>query len=119
MMVSCDVFRQIALSFPGVTEQSHFEKTSFRTGKKIFATLDVPRSQACVKLSPIDQNVFCAFDKKIIFPVPNKWGTLGWTFINLSNIRKGMLKDALSTAFCEVTTKTLASGWKKDRARKP
>ena len=53
-MVDEKSFRAMAISFPEVTEQSHFEKTSFRIGKKIFATLDVPNKQACVKFSVID-----------------------------------------------------------------
>jgi predicted DNA-binding protein (MmcQ/YjbR family) len=39
-MLSIKKFRQIALSFPGTEELPHFEKTSFRVKKKIFATLD-------------------------------------------------------------------------------
>lgn len=39
-MVSIDTLRKLALSFPEVTEEPHFEKTSFRVKKKIFATYD-------------------------------------------------------------------------------
>lgn len=101
-MVSIQTFRQITLSFPEVTEAPHFEKTSFRVSKKIFATLDVTNSQACIKLSLTDQDVFSVFDPTILFPVPNKWGKLGWTFINLQKIKKKMLTDALRAAYGEV-----------------
>ena len=57
-MVDEKIFREMALSFPEVTEQKHFEKTSFRVNKKIFATLDVPNKLECVKFSEIDQDVF-------------------------------------------------------------
>jgi len=97
-MVSINAFREIALSFPGTTEQPHFDKTSFRSKKKIFATLSEKTKIACLKFSELDQSVFCAFDKTIIYPVPNKWGKQGWTFIDLKKIKKGMLKDALMTA---------------------
>lgn len=36
-MVSIDAFRKLALSFPGATEEFHFEKVSFRLKKKIFS----------------------------------------------------------------------------------
>ena len=108
-MVDEKIFREMALSFPEVTEQKHFEKTSFRVNKKIFATLDVPNKLACVKFSEIDQDVFSAFDRSIIFPVPNKWGKSGWTNINLEKIPKRMLMDALTTAYCEVAPKKLSS----------
>ena len=104
-MISTATFRQLALSFPGTTEQPHFEKTSFRVAKKIFATLDVVKGLACLKLSEIDQNVFCAFDKNLIYPVPNKWGKQGWTMVNLNDIQEDMLLDALTTAYNEVARK--------------
>ena len=107
-MVSIDAVRKIALSFPETMETPHFEKPSFRVGKRIFATLDIKNHQACIKLSEIDQNVFSSFDRSIIFPVPNKWGKQGWTFVNLQKIRKDMFVDALTTAYCEVAPKRLA-----------
>jgi predicted DNA-binding protein (MmcQ/YjbR family) len=101
-MVSIDTFRAIALSFVGVEETPHFEKPSFRVNKKIFATLNIPENRICIKLSPIDQSVFCLYDKTIIYPVPNKWGIQGWTLVSLGKIKKTMLKDALATAYNEV-----------------
>lgn len=97
-MISTETFRRLALSFPGATEQPHFEKASFRT-KKIFATLDVKKRLACLMLSEIDQSVFCAFDKAVIYPVPNKWGKQGATYVELKTVRKDMLKDALEQAY--------------------
>jgi len=102
-MISINEFKTLALSFPEVTEQPHFEKTSFRIRKKIFATISEETNLACIKLSPIDQSVFCAFDKTIIYPVNNKWGKQGWTWVELKKIKKNMLKDILKTAYSEVT----------------
>ncbi len=82
-MVDIQTFRQLALSFAGTTEQPHFEKTSFRTKKRIFATLSISKNIACLMLSPIDQSVFCSIDNTIIYPVPNKWGLQGATLIEL------------------------------------
>jgi hypothetical protein len=55
--------RRSALSLPGTTEQPHFEKTSFRVGRKIFATVppgddvlhvfvDEDEIHACVSQDP-------------------------------------------------------------------
>ena len=101
-MVSIETFKNLALSFPEVVEQPHFEKNSFRINKKIFATLTLELNLACIKLSEIDQSVFCAYDKSIMYPVNNKWGKQGWTMIDLKKIRKDMLKDALTVAYKEV-----------------
>lgn len=61
-----------------------------------------------VKLTPEDQSVFCAFDPAVIFPVPGGWGKKGATFIELKKLRKTMLKDALTVAYCTVAPKKLA-----------
>ena len=107
-MVTLELLRKIALSFPETTEEAHFEKTSFRIKKKIFATYDEQKLRTCIKLSEIDQNVFAAADKSIIFPVDNKWGKQGWTLIEMNQVQEDLFVDALTTAYCEVAPKKLA-----------
>lgn len=104
-MVTLELFRRLALSFTNVNEQAHFEKPSFRVGKRIFATYDAKKNQACLKLNEIDQSVFSAFDSSIIFPVPNKWGKQGWTLFSLDKVRADMFNDALTTAYQNVIKK--------------
>jgi len=107
-MIAIQTFRKMAMSFPETAEAPHFEKTSFRVNKKIFATLSEKDKIACLKFSEIDQSSFCSYDPAIIYPVPNKWGKQGWTFIVLAKIKKEMLLDALTTAYCEVAPKHLS-----------
>ena len=107
-MVTIDTFRKLALSFPEAREELHFEKTSFRVKKKIFATYDDKNKRACIKLSEIDQDVFSSIDRTIIYPIPNKWGKQGWTFIEMKKVHKDLFADALTTAYCEVAPKKLA-----------
>ena len=109
-MISVQTFRQLALSFPGMSEQPHFDKTAFRTKKRIFATLSEKDKLACVKFSRVDQSVFCAFDRSVIYPVPNKWGLQGWTYIDLSKVKRSMLADALTTAYADAAPGTKNSG---------
>ncbi|MBL7836090.1 MAG: MmcQ/YjbR family DNA-binding protein [Bacteroidetes bacterium] len=99
--------RQIALTFPEATEEPHFEKTSFRVKKKIFATFDAAHQMACIKLSDIEQDVFSKISKGAIYPVNNKWGKQGWTNIDLKLIQPEILRDALTSAYCEVAPKKL------------
>lgn len=106
-MIDEQTFRDLALSFPESAEAPHFEKTSFRVAKKIFATLNLKEKRACVKLSEIDQDVFSAFDKTIVYPVPNKWGKQGWTLVDLTRVREDMLVDILRSSYCEVAPKRL------------
>jgi predicted DNA-binding protein (MmcQ/YjbR family) len=107
-MLTIETLRKLALSFPEATEEPHFEKTSFRVKKKIFATYDSKLKRACIKLSQIDQDVFSSADKTIIYPVDNKWGKQGWTIIEMEKVHEDLFIDALTTAYCEVAPKKLA-----------
>ncbi len=107
-MVTETTCRELALSFPESHEEPHFEKPSFRIGKKIYATMNLKENRVCVKLSEIDQDVFSSFDRSIIYPVPNKWGKQGWTLVDLGLVREDMLRDILCTAYCEVAPARLA-----------
>lgn len=108
-MISEKTLFKIALSFPESSEQAHFEKKSFRVNKKIFATYDANTKLVCIKLNEIDQNVFSSYDSSIIYPVPNKWGKQGWTFINLTKVSKDLFTDALTTAYTTVAPKKLVA----------
>ena len=96
----------MALSFPDAEEQPHFHLRSFRVKKKIFATLWEKENRAMLKLSLVDQSVFCGFENgSVFFPVPGGWGKKGDTFVDLGKVRKDMLKDALTTAYNELAKK--------------
>jgi len=107
-MVTIEQFRIWALSFPEATEEAHFDKTSFRIKKKIFATYDDVNMRACLKLSEMDQHLFSASDKIIIYPVDNKWGKQGWTIVEMTKIKGKTFLEVLKTAYCEVAPKKLS-----------
>ena len=109
-----DFLRAFALSLPEATEEPHFEKTSFRVKKKIFATYDKKNNMACLKFSEIDQDVFSTIDKAVIYPVPNKWGNQGWTLIELDKLDNEILQDALTTAYIGVAPKKLSCQIKRN-----
>ena len=98
-MISIEQARKAALSLPETEEKPHFHLTSFRIKNKIFATIHADKNYMMVKLSEIDQSVFCSYNKEVIFPVPGGWGKHGATFINLKKVKKAMLLDALKTAW--------------------
>jgi hypothetical protein len=93
-------FVELAKSFPDVEEQKHFEKRAFKIKKKrIFCTLDDKDKKATVKLSAVDQSVYTQIDPAIIYPVPNKWGKQGWTFVELPKITVTLMREILETAY--------------------
>jgi hypothetical protein len=106
-MIEFEELRKLAMCFPEVTEEPHFEKTSFRVKKKIFVTYDAKLHRACIKLSEIDQDVFTS-DRAIIYPVDNKWGKQGWTLVELNTVHPDLFKDALTEAYREVAPKKLS-----------
>jgi hypothetical protein len=69
-MISQETYRQFALALPEVTEAPHFDKQAFKWRTRIFATLWVKENRAMLKLSLVDQSVFCAFNDKVFYPVP-------------------------------------------------
>ena len=107
-MVTINEATSFALAFPEAVELPHFENTSFRVKKKIFATLDKKKGTVVVKLSEVDQSVFSS-GTKAIYPVSGGWGKQGWTIIELKTVRKTLFKDALTTSYCTVAPKKLAS----------
>ena len=99
-MADLETARQIALSFPDIEEYNHFGRPAFKIkGKSTFATLWEAEKHMMVKLSLTDQSVFHSFDPAMFFPVPNKWGLKGATFIELSTVRLDMLQDAITMAW--------------------
>ena len=97
-MVSIQRFMDLAASLAEGAPTPHFEKLAYRSNKKIFVTLSEAEARACLRLSAEDQSVFCAIDPDMIYPVPNKWGTQGWTIIELRHVTVSILRDALGRA---------------------
>jgi len=116
-MISISTARKYALSLPEAEEKSHFEIPDFRVKNKIFASLHVDKNIMMVKLSLVDQSVFCSFDKEVIYPVPGGWGRQGSTFVNLKKVKKSMLLDALTTAWKNVAPPSLINKYFSEKAK--
>ena len=112
-MVSIEEVRALALSFPETDEHPHFERIAFRVRKKIFATLSEKDQTLNLMLTPVDQSVFCTFDKAVIYPVPGGWGLKGATTVNLKKVKKRMLKDGLTVAYCSKAPIKLADKYRQ------
>ncbi len=99
-MVSIQAFKQIALSFEGTEAKPHFNRTAFKViNKRIFATLLEEDETANIVLSIPDQKIYCSFDIKAVYPVPNKFGLHGWTTFELSKVPVELISDALFNAY--------------------
>jgi hypothetical protein len=98
--------RKLALALEGTTEHPHFDRAAFKV-KRIYATLDSDGKSLNLNLTPEEQEFKTMLAPEVFTPIPNKWGTSGWTTVNLKAISKAELKAALEMA------------WEHGRARKP
>lgn len=113
-MITIEQARQYALSLPGTEEYIHFGRPAFRANGRTFSTMWTAERRMNVILSAVDQSVFCGFDPKIVYPVPNKWGSHhGATLFELDLVHPDMLQDALNTAYQMVMAKKPSRGSKK------
>jgi hypothetical protein len=64
--------RRFALSLPGVTEQPHFDSSSFRVGGKIFAT--VPPDEAYLHVFVDEPEIAAAVAEDPAAYQPLRWG---------------------------------------------
>lgn len=107
-MNSITFLKETALSLDEAEEQPHFEKSSFRVRKKIFATLDESKKELVVKLSLEDQAMFNSHNEALIHPVKGGWGRQGWTTVHYEKLHPDLIKSILVTAYCQVAPKKLS-----------
>lgn len=106
-MTNFSAFYGYAMSLPEALEEPHFEKKSYRVRKKIFATVGTEADFFVVKLTPIQQSVFCSWDKSACHPTPDKWGLQGWTRVYFGKVDEDFLKDIVKTSYSNVAPKKL------------
>lgn len=106
-MTNFSTLSSYALSLPETTEEPHFEKRSYRVKKKIFATVSMDEGFFVVKLTALQQSVFCKWDESACHPVPNKWGLQGWTRVYFEKVEEDFLKDIVKTSYSNVAPKKL------------
>lgn len=99
-MIISDSFFEMALSFPGVEQKPHFDRTAFKVmGRRIFATYHAATHSANMLLSLKEQKTFCDYEGGAIHPVPNKWGLQGWTTFELDQLPEELVQEALGSAY--------------------
>lgn len=105
-MITGEAFAAMALSFAGVEQTPHFERTGFKvTRRRMFATYLEKDNTANIFLSPEEQLLFCKMDVHNIYPVPNKWGEKGATTFDLDKVSKEIVLEGLLSAYNDVMKK--------------
>ncbi len=115
--------RRFALSLPETVEARHFERSSFRTRKKIFATLSPDGREAMVRLADPEEA------EELIARTPDTFFSYGaWTTrqgalgVRLARVEAALLRELVRAAWQTCASKralaTLAEG-KPARRRTP
>jgi hypothetical protein len=113
--VTAQEFRRMALSLPEATEDAHVGHPDLRVKNRIFATLAYPGpGWAMVKLTPEQQEWLVRAEPGSFSPVAGAWGRAGCTNVKLRSARKGMVQDALISAWRNRAPKRLAERLPRD-----
>ena len=107
-MTNFSQLQEYALSLPEATEEPHFDNYSYRVKKKIFATVNPANAFFVVKLTPMQQSLFCKWDESACHPTPDKWGLQGWTRVYFEKVEEDFLKDIVKASYSNVAPKKLA-----------
>ncbi|MCU0326451.1 MAG: MmcQ/YjbR family DNA-binding protein [Spirosomaceae bacterium] len=99
-MIDLETVHEILCSMPDATEEPHFDKPAYKLKGKIFATFNIENKWVTIRLTPEQQAIFC--ENEAIYPVPNKWGTHGWTHVDLNRIKKSEFIEVLEVAYQNV-----------------
>ena len=95
-----ELFRRLALQFPGAVESSHMNHPDFRLNDRIFATLSAQeKGYGVLKLTLEQQQSFITEQPHAFSPVQGGWGRMGMTFVHLHEADEALIAGALSTAY--------------------
>jgi hypothetical protein len=108
-MLTQDQAASIILNHPRVMEGRRKHIRTFRKGGKVFATINEIENRSCLRLNPIDQDVFCRLMPQHVYKVPNKNGSYGWTLFLLKNSPKKLYKDAVHCAYSNIIALAIKS----------
>jgi predicted DNA-binding protein (MmcQ/YjbR family) len=101
-MIDLESAHEILTSMPEATEDAHFDKPSYKIKGKIFATFNIDNKWVTLRLTPEQQTIFC--EDSSFYPVPNKWGQLGWTHVDLNLVKKSAFTEGVITAYNNIVS---------------
>lgn len=97
-MTDAATFLALARALAQTAEVPHSGRRAFRR-RVIFATLASDEASANLRLSPQDQDHWCALLPQAVAPVPGGWGAQGWTNVALTALDEATLALLLDRAW--------------------
>jgi hypothetical protein len=90
--------RELALALENASEAPHFDRTAFRTPRRIFATLAKDGADVNLMFDHVLQEFYCEQAPDAFAPVPGGWGRMGATRCLLNAVEPETFRGALSAA---------------------
>jgi hypothetical protein len=98
MPLTATKVRKLALALPDATEAPHFDRSAFRTTRRIFVTMPADGASVNFMFDPEQQQFWCANEPYAFAPVPGGWGKMGCTTCVLSKVDEATFRSALNAA---------------------
>ena len=98
MAITADEAMALAMGLGEVSAAPHFNRTAFRTPRRIFATLAADGADLNLMFDPELQAFYCEQAPDAFAPVPGGWGKSGSTRVLLAAADPATLKGALMAA---------------------
>lgn len=102
-MITLNQAGTIIMKLDKVKEGRRKHIRTFRKSGRVFATLNEMENRSCLRLSLVDQDVFCRMLPEHVFRVPNKNGNYGWTLFMISKVPQRLYSDAVQCAYAFIT----------------
>jgi hypothetical protein len=93
-----DQLRKLALSLPDTAAAPHFDRTAFRTPRRIFATLAADGRSANLLLEADQQAALTESHPEAFQVIAGGWGRQGWTTMTLAEVSAAEAKSVLADA---------------------
>ena len=84
---------------PGAHEEPHFERVSFRVGKKIFATMKADGSEAMVRVDPDGVQTLLSTHPDVFFSYGAWTVRLGSLGVRLSRVDAALMRELVTVSW--------------------
>jgi hypothetical protein len=115
---------RLALSLPEAHAAPHFERTSFRVGTKIFATMTEAGDEAMVRVAPRDKVEELLFNQPAVFFSYGKWTlSMGAVGVRLAKVERRQMEALVVDSWKRIAPKRTVAAFEAEhgaveRARK-
>jgi hypothetical protein len=98
MPVDAERVRALALGLAGASEAPHFDRRSFKTPRKTFATLGPTGRDLNLMFDPELRDFYCEQEPAVFQPLAGGWGRMGCTRCDLDAVDEPTLVSAMQAA---------------------